>query len=455
MRRVNKFRLRPTKEQERVLFSICEMPAVLWNKLNYIRRRAFFEGRFDWREGVDELYKEFKKILGSATTQQIMRKNNEAWRSFFALLKLQKQGKLPSHIRRIPPSRYWKDRLTDRRKLMTAIRNDCYRTEEVNGKKWLVFRGLRIRITGSIRRRGKQGRLEIFYDDLTGRWYVYQSVEVSQPRTTSPKKAFIDVGVINIITAWIEGEKQAIAFSGKPLLSGWWYWTKKIAKHQSQLKKVNGKNISKKLRKLYRRRKLRFRNAINTIIHRFVKLCHSKGVGEIVVGDVTGIRENNDKGRKINAMIHNLWSFRYILERLKMTAENSGIGVKLVKEANTSSECPWCNSRKVIKHKRLFKCLECGLEANRDVVGVLNIACLHGDRFNGVMAHPLLLRVEEGAEVKANVAPMSVKLSEAKQESPGFSRGECQEKLKVLFKEIKPSIDFHFFLLRERRLKFV
>ena len=78
MKRTNKLRLRPTKEQERVLFSICEMSAVLWNKLNYIRRQAFFEGRFDWREGVDELYKGFKKILGSATTQQIMRKNNEA-----------------------------------------------------------------------------------------------------------------------------------------------------------------------------------------------------------------------------------------------------------------------------------------------------------------------------------------------------------------------------------------
>ena len=92
MKRMNKFRLRPTKEK--VLFSLCEMSAVLWNKLNYIRRQAFFKGRFDWKEGVDELYNEFKPILGSATAQQIMRKNNEAWRSFFSLLKLRNQGKL-------------------------------------------------------------------------------------------------------------------------------------------------------------------------------------------------------------------------------------------------------------------------------------------------------------------------------------------------------------------------
>jgi len=227
MKRVNKFRLRPTKEQEKVLLSLCEMSAVLWNKLNYIRRQAFFEGRFDWKKGVNELYNEFKRILGSATTQQIIRKNNEAWKSFFSLLKLKKRGRLPSHIRKVSPPRYWKDRQTGKRKLMIIIRNDCYRIEETRRKKWLILpKGLKIKITGEIRWKGKQGRLEIFYDDLTGRWYAHQTVEVYQPRrTTSPeKRAFVDLGIVNILTAWIEGERQPIA-----LLADWWYWTKKIA----------------------------------------------------------------------------------------------------------------------------------------------------------------------------------------------------------------------------------
>jgi hypothetical protein len=36
MKRVNKFRLSPTKEQEKILFSLYETSTVLWNKLNYI-----------------------------------------------------------------------------------------------------------------------------------------------------------------------------------------------------------------------------------------------------------------------------------------------------------------------------------------------------------------------------------------------------------------------------------
>jgi len=413
VKRTNKFRLRPTKEEGKVLFSLCEMSAVLWNKVNYKRRQGFFAGSIDW--DTKEEYNEFKRILGSATTQQIIRKNDEAWRSFLKLLRLKRGGKLPKHIRKVSPPSYWKDRLTGKRKLMTVIRNDCYRIEEVGEKKWLIFKGLRIKITGEIRWRGKQGRLEIHYDELTGRWYALQSVEVSVNRAESTKRAYADLGVVNIITTWIEGEKQAIVFSGTPLLADWWYWTKKISKHQSQLKRVNGKHTSKRLRMLYRKRQQRFRHATNTIIHRFVRLCFSKGVGEIIVGDVTHIRENNDKGNKINAMIHNFWSFRYIIERLRTTAENFGIRVKLVRENGTSSRCPWCNSKNVRKYKRLFECLDCSIKAHRDVVGVLNIARLHGDGFNGVLAHPLLLRADDAPEGRSPMwVRMSVKPSEAR-----------------------------------------
>jgi len=378
MRRTNKLRLRPTEEQEKALLNLCEMSAVLWNKLNYIRRQRFFEGSFDWEEGIAELYNEFKPIIGAATAQQIIRKNDEAWRSFFALLELKGEGKLPSHIHNVAPPRYWKDRERGKRKLMTVIRNDLYRIEKKGKKKFLVLpKGLRVRVTGSIRWEGKQGRLEIYYDDLAGRWYAHQSVEVDQPRhATSPssRKAFVDLGVANIITAWIEGERQSIAFSGKPLLADWWYWNHKISEHQSELKRVNDRNTSKRLRKLYRKRKRRFRDAINTIVYRFVKLCFEKGVSEIIVGDVTHIRDNNDKGNKVNSLIHNFWSFRYIIERLKTTAENFGIKVSLVEEYRTSSVCPFCEAKGRRIKRGLFYCPECNQVMNADVVGCLNIA---------------------------------------------------------------------------------
>ena len=148
---------------------------------------------------------------------------------------------------------------------------------------------------------------------------------------------------------------------------------------------------------------MRFRNAVDIIVFRFVKLCHEKGVTEIIVGDASGIRENNDKNAKVNAMIHNFWSFGYIIERLRTTAENFGIKVKFVNEAYTSSFCPFCGTRGKRITRGLFSCYKCNQVINADVVGCLNIAkkCkviipnpYWRGRDNGVLAHPLLLRAK-------------------------------------------------------------
>ncbi|MHA1685503.1 MAG: transposase [Candidatus Heimdallarchaeaceae archaeon] len=84
------------------------------------------------------------------------------------------------------------------------------------------------------------------------------------------------------------------------------------------------------------------------------------------------------------------------MKRIKEKAEEYSIKVKEVNEAHTSSICPRCHSTHILKRKRLFKCLDCGLEAHRDAVGSVNIGLAHGDPLpagviNRVVARPLLL----------------------------------------------------------------
>ena len=100
-------------------------------------------------------------------------------------------------------------------------------------------------------------------------------------------------------------------------------------------------------------------------------------------------------------MINNFWSYAYIIRRIKDKAEEYSINVKEVSEYKTSSICIRCNSSYIIKRGRLFRCLNCRLDAHRDVIGALNIADNDNDMANlhnnegiaiRVIAYTLLLR---------------------------------------------------------------
>ena len=286
--------------------------------------------------------------------QQVINKDNEVWRSFLTLRRLEAQGKLPLHITRASMPRYWKR--NGKRELRIIIRNDCYK---LDSKYLYLPKGLRLRYWGKLKWEGKQGRLEIIYDDVDEVWRGFMTVKVEKsPRRGGSKPLYIDLGVINLATVWFEGLKQPIAFSGRNLLADWWYLTKKIAKEQSRLARINKAKTSKKLRKLFKIRQRRFRHAVNAMAKTIVEDAYLLGISKIVLGRLKGIRENHHNS-KANSMIHNFWSFNYIIKRFREKAEEYGIEVEEKSEYKTSSKCPFCNSEGIRKHRGLFYCPKC------------------------------------------------------------------------------------------------
>ncbi|MHC1610860.1 MAG: RNA-guided endonuclease InsQ/TnpB family protein [Candidatus Methanospirareceae archaeon] len=389
MRRTNTFNLNPDREEEAILHEWADNCARMYNEINYKRRQSFFRSEFDWN--TDEFYHKYKKSVGSATAQQIIRKNTEAWKSFFALLKAYKKGKIEDKPH--PPG-YWKDRTTGKRILRIFVRNDSYSV----GRKYIKLPfGLKIRWRGRNRWEGKPGRLEIVYDALSGRWVCYMPVEVEQPlhQPIGNKVAYVDLGVKCPIVVNVEGETWG--YRANSMLADWWYLTKEIARTQEELDKI-GRKSSKRMRQLYRKRKRHFRDRINKIVADFVRRCWELGVAEIVCGDLREIRDNAKFSRKSNSLIHNFWSIGYQYRRLREKAEEYGIRVRREDERGSSSECPRCRSRRIVKRGRLFKCVDCKLEAHRDAVGSVNIGLAQGEALsagvvNGAVTRPLLLSV--------------------------------------------------------------
>lgn len=381
MRRTNTFLIEPTDQ----FCKLAELCSTLWNVVNYKRRQSFFEGKVDWN--TDHEYRDFAPKIGSATTQQIIRKNNEAWKSFFALLRLKREGRLPSNIKKVRPPGYMKDRRTGKKKLMVRIRNNCYRL-----KKKVLELPLKMKLKwkGKNKWHGKQGALEILFDEVNGRWVAHQSVEVMpQHQPIGNEKIAVDLGVVNLIAT-----NTGTIYSGRSVLSDWRYWTKMIGETQSILKVENKRHTSHKLRKLYRKRTRRFRHAINAMVRQLVEGVWKQGVSVIFLGDLKGIRNNSNLGKRTNQKIHNFWGFRYIIKRIKEVAEEYGIKVLEMSERNTSKTCSICGRkhRNGRKHRGLYFCKKKKVTINADVNGARNILNVAVHSSSRPVARPLALK---------------------------------------------------------------
>ncbi|GAB6136486.1 RNA-guided endonuclease InsQ/TnpB family protein [Thermococcus prieurii] len=351
MKRTVTVKLQPSKEQEKTLNQLADTGAKVWNRVNYLRRQQFFKEQIvDFNKTEKTVYEEFKREIGSATVQQICRKNAEAWRSFFSLLRKKRNGELPSWLKPKPPNYLKED---GRRKPLIVLRKDQYKIE---GNKLILkglgkFKRLEIQFKGRIHLNGKQGRLEIIYDSVKRKWYGHVSLTVEEkleggewvklPRTPRGHlSAGIDLGVNNLLAVYVENGESFLV-NGRPLKSIDFYWRRKIAEYQSKLNK-SGAKTSRKLRRMHGKAKLQARHYINTAVRQTVKKLYDLGVSKIVVGHPKGIARNSDKGKKQNFILSHVWRFNYVIKRLTEVAEEYGIRVVVVNEAFTSKTCPVC-----------------------------------------------------------------------------------------------------------------
>ncbi|MCC6062505.1 MAG: hypothetical protein LM581_06020 [Desulfurococcales archaeon] len=159
-KRAVRLRLLPEEHEEEILFDIGLASVRLWNELNYEKRQQFFRDDLTPEKRAEinrRYYHKYKKILG-VNAGQIINKNEEAWESFFELLKMKRLRRLPSHVRKISPPGYWKDRITGKKKIRILIRNDRYYLEPTDkGEGRLILKDfkLSIRYAGRIKWEGR------------------------------------------------------------------------------------------------------------------------------------------------------------------------------------------------------------------------------------------------------------------------------------------------------------
>ncbi|MEM1742382.1 MAG: transposase [Nitrososphaerota archaeon] len=386
VKRTLTLKLVPDKDAENKLKLLCSLSANLWNEVNYIRRRMFFENRrVDLKSTYREFYEKYKVLIASATAQQALNKNDEAWGSFFSLLKAEREGKLPPFIRKVNPPGYRKK--SGSRELWCVLKNDQYRFDG----DYIVVKGLgaigsiEVRYTGRVSVRGRRGRAEIHYDSDEEKWYIHVAFEVSEKivkerwvkvsaKPLGDKVAGIDIGINNLMAVYVE-DGSALIISGRQLKSMSFYWRKKIAYYQSTLNKY-GLKTSRRLRRMYKKWRRQVKNYVNWAVGNTMEWLYRRGVSKALVGYPKYLTQNSDRTSKVNFEVVHVWTYGYMVRRMIDLGEECGIRVELVSEENTSTTCPICRARNGYHkrvHRGLLKCNKHDKVFNADLVGAYNI----------------------------------------------------------------------------------
>jgi len=393
-KRTNVVRLLPNGFQERKLRKLADASARLFNEVNYERRQQFFkQHQVDFKSTWSKYYEKYKNILVPANTQAVLQKNNEAWSSFFSLLNLKKKGKLPPHMSHVSPPRYWKEE--KKRKLLLVIRQDKYVVDEKNHKLILKDFNLEIEFAGRLRWYGKQGRLEIYYDDVENAWYASIPVEVGVEVTKTGKKskyivrgerksiqiktpkgnkvASVDLG-INVLASVVIDDGTWLLYKGVRAKEDFFYLQKKIADVQSLADKARNigeyeaqEELNREKRRLFKKLTRRLHHLYRTLASHMVEKLHDQGVSVIFLGYPYNIAQ--DKGNKFTV---NLWSYRMLMKAIELKAQEYGMKVYEVVEYNTSKYCAYHNVQVSRRPRGVVSCPK-GHKLHSDLNGALNI----------------------------------------------------------------------------------
>jgi len=396
--RTVRLRLLPSGAQEKKLRRIADATAKLWNELNYARLMQFrASGIVDFKGTGHEFYHKYNVVL-SVNAGVVIQLNNQAWNSFFKLLKLHRQGRLPKFMGKPSPPGFWKDRLLGKRELIILVRNDRYYLEPINGGEgYLVLKdwNLRIKYAGRIKWSGKQGTLVIKYEG--DRWFAYVPIEVgAKPAKTNPKgyvkgthekiqientkggnKAFIDIGLNNLFAVVFNHSDTAILIKGSTIKAEYYWWKRETKTYQAvrDWLRNHGFNAWRRYHMFYLHAEYkqheRLRHYYRTAVRFLAKTLWRMGIDEVFIGYPYLVGQDN--GNEYNT---NIWWFNKIINWLGDVLEEYGVKLHVVNEYGTSRQCSICN----MKHENgrvkrgLYVCESTGIKINADLNAARNIA---------------------------------------------------------------------------------
>ena len=324
-----------SKEEFRNLKYLCHIAKNLKNQAIYNVRQHYFKNKKYL--SYNENYKMLKnsenyKKLNSNMAQQILKEVDESFKSFFALLKLAKNGQYNGKIKL--PNYLDKDgfttlvigfvRLKDDM-LIVPYSNSFKKThQEVKVKLPSVLKGKKIKEIRIIPKQHSR------YFEIQ---YTYEVKEI-QRELNENNVLGIDLGIDNLCTC-VTNTGASFIIDGRKLKSINQYYNKINAKLQSIKDKQKIERTTLRQKRITRKRNNRIEDYLSKAARTILNYCLNNDIGKLVLGYNEDFQRNSNIGSINNQNFVNI-PYGKLRDKLIYLCKLYGIEFKLQEESYTS-----------------------------------------------------------------------------------------------------------------------
>ena len=327
-----------TKEEYNILRELCRISKNLTNQAIYNVRQHYFQEKQYLRYEAN--YHEMKtyqnyKLMNANMAQQALKNVDVMFKSFFALIKLAKQGKynfrhvkLPNYL---PKNGYYNLTIVDfkiKDNILTIPYSNTFKREKYRTK-------IQIKIPQVLENK-KIKQIQII-PKFDARFfeiqYIYEIQEKNINLSTNNALA-IDLGVNNLCTC-VTNTGKSFIIDGKKLKSINQLFNKQNAKLRSIKDKQNIVKQTKQQFLISRKRKNRVNDYINKTCRYIINYCLSNDIGTLVIGYNQSFQNKTNLGKRNNQIFTQL-PFGDIRIKLEYLCKRYNINYILQEESYTS-----------------------------------------------------------------------------------------------------------------------
>ena len=324
-----------SKKEFRNLKYLCHIAKNLKNQAIYNVRQHYFKNKKYL--SYNENYKMLKnsenyKKLNSNMAQQILKEVDESFKSFFALLKLAKNGQYNGKIKL--PNYLAKDSFTTLVIGFVRLKDDMLIVPYSNSFK-KTHQEVKVKLP-SVLKDKKIKEIRIIPKQHSRYFEIQYTYEIEEVQRELNKNNVlgIDLGIDNLCTC-VTNTGTSFIIDGRKLKSINQYYNKINAKLQSIKDKQKIERITLRQKRITRKRNNRINDYLSKAARTIVNYCLNNDIGKLVLGYNEDFQRNSNIGSINNQNFVNI-PYGKLRDKLIYLCKLYGIGFKLQEESYTS-----------------------------------------------------------------------------------------------------------------------